>query len=160
VSELARVAAAELAVRRSPAQLECLGLGSCVAIILRDATAHTAGVAHVLLPAPAAGRTVPVPARYAVTAVPALVAAMRGVGAPGPYEAVLVGGAALFGTLLRVHGTSIGAQNVEAARQALEAAGIPVRAEDVLGEHARSVRVVPADGRVAVRTLAHGARVL
>ncbi len=159
-AEVVRVAVAEMAVRRAPAQLECLGLGSCVAIILWDAATQLGGVAHVLLPEPPGGRTPSVPARYASTAVPALLAALRGHGAAGPYAATLVGGAALFGELLKVRGVAIGMHNVEAARAALAQAGIPVVAEDVGAGHARSVRVDLRDGRVAVRTLAHGARVL
>ncbi len=155
-----RVGVAEFAVRRAPAQLECLGLGSCVAIIVWDRAARAGGLAHVLLPEPSTGRSGSGPARYARTAVPALLAALREAGAPGPYEASLVGGASLFGELLKVRGVAIGAWNVEAARAALADAGIPVVGEDVGAAHARSVRVRLEDGRVAVRTLAHGARVL
>jgi len=159
-AEVLRVGVSDLVVRGAPAQLECLGLGSCVAIIIWDAATRTGAVAHVLLPEPPSARTPAAPGRYARTAVPALVRALRGAGAPGPYVATLVGGASLFGDLLKVRGVAIGTHNVEVAREALAAAGVPVVAEDVGASHARSVRVVLQDGRVAVRTLAHGSRVL
>jgi chemotaxis protein CheD len=155
-----RVAAANAAVRAAPAFLEALGLGSCVAIIVWDAERRVGGLAHVLLPEPAPRRSIPAPARYATTAVPALLASLRGLGSDGPLVATLVGGAGMFGEMLKVRGVHMGERNVEAARAALADAGVPIIAEDVLGGHARSVRFSVADGRVAVRTLAHGARVL
>ncbi len=155
-----RVRVADFAVGAGAVRLESLGLGSCVAIMLWDAGTRTGALAHVLLPEPAAGRAVVLPARYAVTAVPALVSALHERHAAGPYTATLVGGAGLFGELLKVRGVRMGERNVIAARAALRAARIPVAAEDVLGSHARSVQLVTATGVVTVRTLAHGTHVL
>lgn len=155
-----RVRVAELAVRAAPAFIETLGLGSCVAVILWDPARQVGGLAHVLLPEPAPRRSIPAPARYATTAVPALLVGLRGLGGEGPYVATLVGGAGMFGEMLKVRGVHMGERNVIAAREALRLAGIPIVAEDVLGAHARSVRFSLRDGRVAVRTLRHGARVL
>lgn len=154
-----RVRVAALATART-GTLATLGLGSCVAIALWDRAARAAGLAHVLLPDPTLSRDGTNPAKFARTAVPALVDALRTAGAPGPYVAKLAGGASLFGELLRTSGINMGARNIEASREALATAGIPIIAEDVGGDFGRSVYLTPADGVVQVRSLARGDRVL
>lgn len=155
-----RVGVAELAVARAHERLVTLGLGSCVAIVLWDESARVGGMAHVLLPGPELSRDRANPARFPCTAVPRLVHEMRGAGAGEALSARLVGGASMFRALLATAGVNIGERNVVAARAALEAAGIPIAAEDVGGEHGRSVRFDVATGRVEVRSLSAGDRVL
>ena len=48
--EQIRVKVADYAVARGDAVIATLGLGSCVAIAVHDATAGVGGLAHVLLP--------------------------------------------------------------------------------------------------------------
>ena len=155
-----RVGMGALAVAAGDRTLATIALGSCVAIALSDERARVAGLAHVLLPEPALSRVHDAPARFPGTAVPALVAAMTEAGAPGPYVARLAGGASMFRALLEQGGVNIGARNVDAARAALRAAGIPCVAEDVGGEHGRSVYLHAATGRLRVRSLAVGDREL
>ena len=155
-----RVAMSALAVAREDATLVAVALGSCVAITLWDPVAGAAALAHVMLPDPALSREHALPARFAGTAVPALQAALRDVGAPGPYVARLVGGASMFRALLDQGGLNVGARNVEAARAALREAGIACAAEDVGGEHGRTVQLHAASGRLLVRSLAAGDREL
>jgi chemotaxis receptor (MCP) glutamine deamidase CheD len=50
--------------------------------------------------------------------------------------------------------------NVAAARQALHARGVPIVAEDVGSDYGRSVHFFLDDGRVEVRSLKKGDRVL
>src|SRR4030042_6825244 len=50
MNDLAGVGIAQLAVSRPPSRLACLGLGSCVAIILYDPVVKLGGIVHVLLP--------------------------------------------------------------------------------------------------------------
>jgi chemotaxis protein CheD len=155
-----RVGMSALAVAAGDRTLVTIALGSCVAIALWDADARVAGLAHVLLPDAALSRVTDLPARFPATAVPALVAAMAAAGAPGPYTARLVGGASMFRALLEQDGVNVGARNVEAARAALAAAGIPCVGEDVGGEHGRSVYLHAGSGRLRVRSLAAGDREL
>ncbi|MBA3889057.1 MAG: chemotaxis protein CheD [Gemmatimonadaceae bacterium] len=151
------------AAQGTDVQLQTVGLGSCVAIVLHDAAANVGGMAHVLLPSLAQTRDRTNPAKVAETAVPALVAEMRALGAgdPSRYTARLIGGASMFGSLLAGGGgINIGERNAIAAREALRAAGIRVVAEDVGGEHGRSVYLHCSDGRVRVRSLRMGDREL
>lgn len=131
--------------------LVTLGLGSCVAIMLHDPVARIGGLAHVLLPEARDSAMQGSPAKFANTAVPHLVEEMTRAGAdPGRLQARLVGGASMFGVLLSQHRLHTGVRNLNAARAALDAAGIPVEGEEVGREHGRSVYFYPASGRVRV----------
>jgi len=136
--------------------LYTLGLGSCVAIVLWDADRRIGGLAHALLPDPRASRNGSAPARYATTAVDALLALMEEAGAnPRRLRARLAGGASMFDTVLSDGGRQLGMRNVEAARAALARAGVPVDREDVGGQHGRSVYLHVNEGRVVVTSVLH-----
>jgi chemotaxis protein CheD len=154
-----RVRIAHHAVERGRGRLMTVGLGSCVAIAIHDPLAKVGGLAHVLLPEAARGATVANRARYASTAVPLLIEAMRELGATGPFVAKLAGGARLFGPLLSAANT-IGARNVDASRTALAKARVPVVAEDVGGEIGRTVTFDVASGALKVRSVRGSERVL
>jgi chemotaxis protein CheD len=129
-----------------------IGLGSCVAVALYDAKLHVGGLAHVMLPEPGTG--VQMPGRAAPTAVPELVRLMLAAGARkrGMY-ARIVGGSAMFESVLPAEGLRLGARNVEAVKAALSKAGIPLRAEDVGGSYGRSVFFDATDGKLLVRAV-------
>ena len=156
-----RVRIADYAVTGEQALLTTTGLGSCVAIALHDAEAGVGGLAHVLLPSVALVRDSGNRAKFADTAVPLLLDEMRALGArPERVRAKLAGGACMFAPLLPANGIAMGERNVLAARQALAAAGVPVVAQDVGGEHGRSVSLHLPDGRLVVTSLRHGHVVL
>jgi chemotaxis protein CheD len=92
--------------------------------------------------------------------VPLLVDAMRRIGARGPFIAKIAGGASMFGALLPAGGINMGERNVVSTRQALHAHGIPTLGEDTGGDHGRSIYFHLSDGRVLVRSLKKGDRVL
>ncbi len=134
--------------------LVTLGLGSCVAILLHDPEAKVGGLAHILLPEPALSRDQANASKFATTAVPALVQEMARLGArPGRLRARLVGGAAMFQSLMVPGSLNMGARNVIACRQALERAGIPVLGEEVGGDYGRSVRFYVGAGRTTVSSV-------
>lgn len=151
---------AHLAVARGSGRLVAVGLGSCVAITLYDRLQRAAGMAHVLLPDPSAARDASNPARFASEAVPLLVEHLREIGARGPLEAKLAGGAALFGSLLGGGGGQMGERNVAAARAALVKVGIPIVASEVGGDRGRSVSLDVSTGVLEVRGVRGGSRVL
>lgn len=143
------------------ARLVTLGLGSCVAIILHDATAKVGGLAHVLLPSPTLSRDRTNAARFPETAVPQLVRELTALGAsPERLRARLVGGASMFASLSSPGVAQMGERNVQASRDALKAARIPLVAEDTGQDYGRSVYFDVADGRVEVQTVQHGSREL
>ena len=128
--------------------LSALGLGSCIGLVIVDG--RSAGLAHILLPGGRPEESDP-PAKYADTAVPALVDAMLAMGvARTRMEAAIVGGAKMF-SFGNGSGPEIGARNEQAVREQLEAARIPVVATAAGGQIGRSVRVEPGVGLVEVK---------
>jgi chemotaxis protein CheD len=139
--------------------LVAIGLGSCVAVCLFDARSKVAGMAHVVLPGadPAGAPN----AKYAGTALPALISGMQsqGAGHPRNYVARLAGGAQILtlggsGKLPR-----IGELNGLAVQAALKSSGITLHATDLGGSKGRSVWFDPGEGgQIRVRTIGSAER--
>ena len=156
-----RVKVADLAVGRDEQTLITIGLGSCVAIVLYDGAARVGGLAHTLLPDESMARDRTNPAKFPATAIATLLVEMTRLGADQRrVRAKLVGGASMFTSLVPSGTINIGDRNVAAARRALLERGIPVVGEDVGSDHGRSVHFHIEDGRVEVRSLKKGNRVL
>lgn len=145
----------------SSGTIATIGLGSCVAIILYDGVARVGGMAHVLLPNEAMSRDRSNPAKFPSSAVPLLLNEMRLLGATRErVRAKIVGGASMFANLIPAGGINIGERNIAAVRGVLSEAKVPIVAEDVGSDHGRSVFLFLDDGRVEVRSLKKGSRVL
>ena len=87
---------------------------------------------------------------------------MRALGsaAAASISAKIVGGASMFGQLANGSGINVGDRNVIATRDVLAAHGIPIVAEDTGLDYGRSVYFHLADGRLEVRSLKKGDRVI
>jgi chemotaxis protein CheD len=160
---MTRVRVADYAVARGDsAVLTTVGLGSCVAIILHDSRARVGALAHVLLPSEELSRDRSNPAKFPGTIVPVMLDEMAALGAGDVRRitARLVGGAKMFGSLMGTGSLNVGERNIIASREALERAGVEVAAEDVGGDHGRTVYLHVADGRVEVRSIRKGTREL
>jgi chemotaxis protein CheD len=155
------VRVADLQVGGAGDLLVTVGLGSCIAIVLHDALARVGGLAHVLLPSPALSRADGNPAKTPQTAVPRLLELMAKRGAsPRRVTARLVGGASMFAALSPPGTIQMGERNVVASRQVLHSHGIPLVGEAVGGDYGRTVRLEVSDGKLEVRSVAHGIRSL
>jgi chemotaxis protein CheD len=138
-----------------------IGLGSCVAITLFDPAARIGGLAHILLPDESMSRDRSNPAKFPASVVPIVLDEMRKLGASRRrVRAKIAGGASMFGNLIASTSINIGERNVAAVRDVLAKAKIPLVAEDTGGDHGRSVYLFMDDGRVEVRSLRKGSRVL
>jgi chemotaxis protein CheD len=134
--------------------LFAIGLGSCVAICLYDARARVGGLAHIMLPHPLSARRPAPLGRFASSAVEHLITEMEQAGAVRRrLYARLVGGAAMFEAVLNDDGPALGERNVEASRLALKKAGILVKAEEVGGNHGRTVHFHVTDGRLLITSV-------
>lgn len=147
----------EARVSKATGQDETLvayGLGSCVAICLFDPRSQVAGMAHVVLPG--ADPTGKPNAKYARTALPALIAGMQQLGAGDPkrYVARLAGGAQILALSGAGKLPRIGDQNALAVQEALKSSGIPLEGSDLGGGKGRSVWFNPRDGgQIRVRVI-------
>lgn len=145
-----KVGIADLGVAGGGEELVTSGLGSCIAVAVYDASSGVAGLAHAMLPR---ANGDPATAKFVDTATDALLDEVRAAGgSPGAAEAKLVGGSQMF----EFSSEAIGPRNVDAARRALAARGVPVVASDVGGDYGRSVRLDGATGELVVRSAKHG----
>jgi chemotaxis protein CheD len=155
-----RVSVADYAAAAS-GTISTIGLGSCIAIVLHDAASRVGGLAHVLLPSGSMSRDQSNPAKFPETAVPILLSEMARLGAcVERVTAKIVGGASMFAALIPSGTINIGERNIAAAREVLQRLRVPILAEDVGSDYGRSVYLFTADGRVEVRSLRKGSRIL
>jgi chemotaxis protein CheD len=151
------VRVADLRIGVADDVLVTVGLGSCVAVLLHDAEARVGGLAHILLPSPALARADGNPAKFPHSAVPRLLELMVADGAQRErITGRLAGGASMFAALAPPGTVQMGERNLVAARQALNAHGVPLVAESVGGDFGRTVRLRVRDGRVEISTVYHG----
>jgi chemotaxis protein CheD len=140
------------------------GLGSCVVICLYDPVAKVGGMLHALLPGPTWGRkNKGKPTRFVSQGVPLLIEALAALGAkPGRLEAQLCGGAqvAMRSAFNNHNPLNIGERNLQAARLALQAADLKMKAEATGGEIGRTVKLHIANGQVTIKTLGQQETVL
>lgn len=152
---------ADWAVDKGETVILTLGLGSCVACVLHDADTGVGGLAHILLPSATLARDRSNEAKFPETAVPLLVREMQAMGAARErLRARLVGGAAMFANLATPGVALMGERNVQATKEALKAARIPVTATDTGADYGRSVYFYLPRGRLEVRSVMHGVREL
>jgi chemotaxis protein CheD len=132
------------------AVLATIGLGSCIGLTLLEAGRPVIGLAHIVLPS-SNGDPGETPAKFADTAVPALLERMSKIGAiKARLEAILVGGAQMF-SFGSSPALDMGRRNEEATRAALAAAGIRVRAAATGGNKGRTVYVQASTRRIFVK---------
>ena len=144
------VGIAQMAVCRAPDQLTCLGLGSCVAVILYDPGLRLGGIVHVLLPhAPNPCET---PEKYADSGTRKLFNEMLSKGAKKERMwAKLVGGAQMFPNM-NLYVQDIGKMNAMEVRKALRELGVRIAAEDVEGTRGRSAYFETETGKIVIQT--------
>ncbi|HSJ24395.1 MAG TPA: chemotaxis protein CheD [Longimicrobiales bacterium] len=146
----------EVKVASGSSVLFTIGLGSCVAIALFDDRARVGGLAHAMLPRPERGHRTAPPGRFVTTAMPVLLDMLEREGAVrSRLRARLAGGASMFQAVLEGEGLRLGRRNVEAAQEALAAAGVPVDGVDVHGTHGRSVFLRTSDGTLLVTSVSN-----
>ena len=159
------VAMGDVAVAKATERLQCVGLGSCLAILAYDPAGDggrgLAAVAHAILPRPFSPDTHSAPAKYSSDAVRNLGAALVERGAEiENVRIALVGGAQLLGGEgAATQGLpQLGERNIEEARLNVRAFGFALMGEDVGGTVGRNVILDAATGEVIVRTTLGGAR--
>ena len=111
----------EMAVSRDKRDvLSVVGLGSCVAVVMVAPQKRAVALAHVVLPEArmTGGREAP-PGKFADTAIPAMLHALRSLRVkPEDVYSVLVGGATMFGHTHSSKLAGVGDRNIEAVSDA------------------------------------------
>lgn len=122
-------------------------LGTCVAVCLWDTRTRIGGMNHYLLPLwNGEGLASP---KYGNIAIEKLVAKMEAHGANRRYMVgKIFGGRAQHDTRISFN---IGERNAQVARQMMTEYGIPIVAENVVGEHGMNIRFDTTTGVVKLK---------
>jgi len=148
---------AELVVVHNPAVLVTIGLGSCVAISIRDPVARFGGLSHILLPCIAESNNKSNPMKFADSAIEMLVDILLQKGCQkGRLEAKIAGGASMF----NISGNTInmGEKNIAAVKKKLAELKIPILASDTGSNYGRTVEFHIASGIMYVKSAFHGVK--
>ncbi|GAE36051.1 chemotaxis protein CheD [Halalkalibacter akibai] len=158
MSNVIKVAMADLNVVTAPDTIRTSGLGSCVGLVLYDDLRAIAGMAHIMLPSSSLSKQEKMnEAKYADTAIPALLTRLEKVGArSNSLKAKLAGGAQMFSFSTGNDLMRIGPRNVEAIKLKLGELGIPIVSEDVGGKNGRTIEFDPASKKLHIRTVNKG----
>lgn len=155
------VGMADLAVTAAPGVLTTLGLGSCVGIALYDPGAKVAGLAHIMLPDSTKIQNNSNVGKFADTALVKLILDMTAIGAKkNRLQAKIAGGAQMFAFNSTNENMRIGDRNVEATLKLLKLNQIPLVAYEVGANYGRTVELYAEDGRMLIKTIGHGNRIL
>jgi chemotaxis protein CheD len=133
-------------------------LGSCVAACLRDRESGIGGMNHFMLPRGHDEGPLSASARYGVNAMELLINELIRLGARrSRIEAKVFGG----GNMLEgCTALNIGQANARFVTHFLEAESIPIVGSDLEGNGSRKVYFFPANGRVLVRGIQRGDRIV
>lgn len=146
---------ADLVVVHNPAILVTIGLGSCVAISLRDPVARFGGLSHILLPSITESNNKSNPKKFADSAIEMAVNMMLQKGcAKSRLEAKIAGGANMFN--FGGNNINIGERNIEAVKKKLKELNIPLIASDTGSNYGRTVEFHIASGIMYVKSAFHG----
>ena len=155
MSEIIKVGMADLKIALPPDGLITMGLGSCVAVALRDPVTKIGGMVHVMLPDSTAIRGDHLnPAKFADTGIAELIGLMEAKGARRTrLTAKLAGGATMFAVSSKSDWGMIGKRNVESCRKILAGLRIPVLAESTGENYGRTVTFYPETGEYHVKAV-------
>lgn len=137
----------EIFASREPASVSTV-VGSCVAVAVFDHARNCGGMNHFLLPEGNPVADGSALGKFGSVAVPELVRRLEVLGSSrGDLVAKVVGGASVLSVSSHNH---IPKANVEAARRALAALGIPIVGLDVGGTAGRKVTFQTGNGQLVV----------
>jgi len=146
---------ADLVVVHNPAVLVTIGLGSCVAISIRDPIARFGGLSHILLPSISESSNKSNPMKYADSAIEMVVDLLLSKGClKSRLEAKIAGGASMFN--IGGNSINIGERNVEAAKKKLKELKVSLLASDTGSNYGRSIEFNIASGIMYVKSAFHG----
>lgn len=162
-SPVVMVGIAELRVATTGYRIRTTGLGSCIGLTLFDPVSFIGGMVHIMLPASDISRDGTLnKAKYADTGIVELIHGMVKMGAKSQrLEAKMAGGAQMFeigkGGSERLR---IGTRNIEECKNMLSKLSIGLKAEDTGGAYGRTIELDVATGRLFIKTVLHGTKVI
>ncbi len=146
---------ADLVVVHNPAILVTVGLGSCVAISVRDPVARFGGLSHILLPSISESNNKSNPKKFADSAIQMMVEMLLAKGChANRLEAKIAGGASMFS--VAGNNINIGERNVEAVKKKLDELNVRLVAGDTGANYGRTIEFDIASGIMYVKSAFRG----
>lgn len=119
------------------------------------------GMAHIMLPSSKIATANTNRAKFADTGIVDLLEKMTALGAERKeIVSKIAGGAQMFNFAGSNETLKIGARNSEAVKQVLNELRIPIVAEDIGGNHGRTIEISSEDGKLMVKTIGYGIKYL
>ena len=148
-----KVDVAQFHVGHAPMRMMTMALGSCLGIVLYDASAGIGALAHAMHPRRERVKNNANRAKFVDTVIPAMTERMLQWGARRErIVAKIFGGARMFDAYKGSQGVlQIGEENIAAGREILAELAIPIAAESVGGASGRTITFNVSDGSVLVR---------
>ena len=161
MSEVIKVGMADLNICRDPDIITTLGLGSCIGIALYDPSTKIGGLAHIMLPDSTKIRNNSNRSKFVDSGMEDMLKQLEEVGGSRRrLIAKLAGGAKMFDFADENENTSIGYQNVQAAKKILEELRIPLVAEDTGENYGRTIVFDPETNALEIRAVGQEIRVI
>lgn len=160
IKNVVKVGIADLKFAKHPDNLRTSGLGSCVGVVIYDATLKIAGMAHVMLPDSSSARQEQLNLhKYADTALPILVDTLLKQGAKKhALKAKIAGGAQMFAFSASNDMLRVGLRNAEAVKAFLNNSRIPIVSEDIHGSSGRTIEFSTETQMLNIRTVNKGTK--
>lgn len=138
----------------APDAITTLGLGSCVGVVIYDATAKIAGLVHVMLPDSTKIKNNENKAKFADTGIEEMVQQVVAAGATkSRLKAKIAGGAQMFAFSSENDLLRVGARNVEAVKEQLVRMQIPLTAEDTGNSYGRTIEFYPETEELLIKAV-------
>ena len=154
MGQMIKVGMADMNLCSAPDAITTLGLGSCVGIVLYDATKKLCGMVHVMLPDSTQIRNNQNLAKFADTGIEALLTELLKLGANRRcITAKIAGGAQMFAFTTNNDMLRVGERNVEATKRKLAQLGIPILAEDTGLTYGRTIEFYPENGNLIIKAV-------
>ena len=154
MSERIKVGMADFNICKAPDSIITLGLGSCVGIVLYDRNQKLCGMLHAMLPDSTRIRNNSNRSKFVDSGLEDMLQEMLKQGTNMKnLTAKMAGGAAMFDFSEENDITSIGAQNVQAAKELLTQFKIPLLAEDTGKNYGRTIIFNPETGGLTIRAV-------
>jgi len=154
MGQMIKVGMADMNLCSAPDAITTLGLGSCVGIVLYDATKKLCGMVHVMLPDSTQIKNNQNRAKFADTGIEALLEALLKQGANRRcITAKIAGGAQMFAFTTNNDMLRVGERNVEATKRKLAQLGIPILAEDTGLTYGRTIEFFPENGNLIIKAV-------
>lgn len=162
MSEVIKVGMADLNTCVAPDRLTTLGLGSCIGICLYDKGKKIAGMAHIMLPSSEAVKNNSNKAKFADTAIDALIEKMEALGVTNKRSLVckIAGGAQMFAFQSGNETMQVGKRNADAVREKMKQLGIKILADETGGNFGRTIEFSAETGILSIKTIGHGTKEL